>query len=56
MHEIHDAFAIDKLNHRFAWLIMPFPLKIGITEVDAVLNEMTRPSEVNADLRGGRLL
>jgi hypothetical protein len=52
----HGIFIADKLNYRFAWLMIPFPLKIGMTEVDAVLNEMTIPSESNADLCGGRLL
>jgi hypothetical protein len=56
MHEIHSIVTVDKLNYRFAWLMIPFPLKIGMTEVDAVLNEMIIPSESNADLRGGRLL
>jgi hypothetical protein len=31
-------------THRLAWLNMPFPLRMGITDVDAVLNEMTNPS------------
>ena len=31
------------LTHRLAWLKRPFPRRTGMMEVDAVLNEMTRP-------------
>ena len=45
------------MTHRFAWLIMPLPSRIGMTEVDAVLNEIASPlavSDVDGDV--GRLL
>ena len=32
----------------FAWLRMPFPLRIGTTEVDAVLKDKISPSPVKA--------
>ena len=31
------------LTHRLAWLKRPSPRRMGMMEVDAVLNEMTRP-------------
>lgn len=31
-------------THRLAWLNIPLPFRMGITDVDAVLNEMTKPS------------
>ena len=33
--------------YRFAWLRIPFPFNTGMTEVEAVLNERTRPSDLN---------
>lgn len=43
-------------SHRLAWLINPLPLSIGITEVEAVLNDTTMPSEVKGTGGDGRLL
>lgn len=34
---------------------MPLPFSIGITDVDAVLKDITRPSEVNGALADGKL-
>ncbi len=46
-----------RLAHRFAWLMMPLPFRIGITEVDAVLNDMASPLAVSdSDGDVGRLL
>ena len=45
-----------KGKYRFAWLIMPFPLRIGMTDVDAELNETAKPSVVKGTDGEGRLL
>lgn len=37
----------SKKKHLLAWLSIPFPFSIGITEVEAVLNDNMRPSELN---------
>jgi hypothetical protein len=43
--------------HRLAWLIIPFPFSIGITEVDEVLKDIARPLAVYGEEGGdGRLL
>jgi len=42
------------LPHLLARLSNPFPRKIGITEVEAVLNEITRPFAENGWVGGGR--
>jgi hypothetical protein len=39
---------------RFAWLRMPLPFSMGMIEVEAVLKDSTRPSEVNDVLAAGR--
>ena len=41
--------------YRFALLRMPLPSRMGIIDVDAVLNDITSPSAVNCP-RGGLLL
>ena len=33
--------------YRFALLRMPLPFRMGITDVDAVLNDITSPSAMN---------
>jgi hypothetical protein len=53
--EIYGTSTIEEI-YRFAWLIMPFPPKMGITDVDAVLKETTSPSDVNGEWLDGRLL
>lgn len=42
--------------YRLAWLMRPLPFRMGITEVDAVLNDTAIPSEENGVEGGGRLL
>lgn len=34
-------------KYRFALLRMPLPFRMGITDVDAVLNDITSPSAMN---------
>lgn len=34
--------------------MMPFPLSIGMTDVELVLNDRTRPSEVKVEFGVGR--
>jgi hypothetical protein len=43
-------------TYRFAWLIMPFPPNTGMIDVEAVLNDTTRPSDTKGDFCDGRLL
>ena len=43
-------------TNRLAWLSIPFPPRMGMTEVDAVLNDTTMPSEVNGVGGDGKLL
>jgi hypothetical protein len=44
---------IENTSNLFAWLMMPLPFMKGITDVDAVLNETTRPSAVKGDFGSG---
>jgi len=50
---IYDPFEVV-LTYRLAWLKRPFPRRMGMMEVDAVLNEMTRPLPEKGCLGGGR--
>lgn len=43
-------------TYRFAWLMSPFPLRMGTTDVDAVLKETTSPSFAKGELLNGSLL
>ena len=46
-----------RMTNRFAWLIMPLPFSIGMTEVEAVLKDMARPLALSGtDWDAGRLL
>ena len=45
-----------EFTDRLAWLSIPFPLRMGMTEVDAVLNDTTMPSEVKGVGGDGKLL
>ena len=42
-------------THRWTWLMIPLPFRMGMTEVEWVLNDSTRPSVVNVDDGGGGL-
>ena len=52
--KIYPTSSAQKV-YRFALLRIPLPFKTGITDVDAVLNDITSPSAVNCPW-GGLLL